>query len=1073
VFIGLRLCAFINTAVMRKKHVFTGFLLVILFVVGSITGANAQCSANAGVDTSICKGLRFTRTALFTPVAASVKWYLVGDAVAVSNSPTIDMPMNTAGTFRYAVEVSSALCAAPKYDTVVVVVNMIPDASLSDFLNPVTPFSVCGTSGGNQLEITNTSSTGPSNASYEISWGDATPNFSSIAASFPVNTGTATHNYTSSGYYTLTNTVTGTNGCKGVKSYAVYRGSNPQVPFQNPGSTVGLCAPYTYSIPSQPTNNSIGTVYIVTINDGSPVETFTSLPAVYSHVFTTTSCGATGGISPNTFRVEIRAQNPCGYSFLTIEPIAINDKPRSNFTISSDTNICINSTVSLTNTSTNGVTVSNSGVCTYTSPNNWIITPTTGWTLSAGSTLGNAIPNSNPATWGSANLGVTFSASGVYTIRNIVQNSCGRDTMIKTISVTGPTPPQVVSPVNYNQGAMAVPLTATGTGLRWYTAAVGGVGSTIAPTPSTANVGSVTYYVSQGAPNCEGSRSSIVVNVISATANRPTANFSFSNPCGRAVQFTNQSSTPTGTITQYQWTFNQGTTLLGTSSQPNPTFTFPAAGVTYNAQLVVTNSVGLKDSTRQNIITHNGPKALLASEQSTTTINGEEYIYACTFGDSLFTFYNISLNSNSTTTYLIRWGDGTSNTYNQSTFTPPASSGSFVTHKYNTGFYTLTFVMTNNGSCVDSFKYKIFFGTIPVGGLGANLSSTICTGSTESVVISNINSNTAGTVYDLVFNDGTDSLRYIHPIPNPLVINHTFDSTSCGTNSSNGSSIVQNSFGAYLTIRNPCGTRVLSVVPIYVTSKPKSDFKITSYDTVCIGQSVTLTNTGNPGNDIDPVDGRCIPGKSIWQITPNTPASRFTVTSGILGTIATSNPLYWTSGTNSVNVRFDSAGIYTVRIISANNLLCGRDTMTKTVVVNGPTPPQVVSPVNYNQGAMAVPLTATGTGLRWYTAAVGGVGSTIAPTPSTANVGSVTYYVSQGAPNCEGARSSIVVNVSNGTRQQVGINVIQPQRSLHVNDMMRLEPRSAPPTNPAEGDIYYDGVLKKLRYYNGTTWKDL
>jgi hypothetical protein len=65
-----------------------------------------------------------------------------------------------------------------------------------------------------------------------------------------------------------------------------------------------------------------------------------------------------------------------------------------------------------------------------------------------------------------------------------------------------------------------------------------------------------------------------------------------------------------------------------------------------------------------------------------------------------------------------------------------------------------------------------------------------------------------------------------------------------------------------------------------------------------------------------------------------------------------------------------------------------------------------------------------------------------------------------------------VVNVGNGNRQQVGINVIQPQRSLHVNDMMRLEPRSAPPTNPAEGDIYYDGVLKKMRYYNGTVWKE-
>ncbi len=1058
---------------MRKKHVFTGILLVILFVIGSITGANAQCSANAGVDTSICKGLRFTRTALYTPAAASVKWYLVGNAVAVSNSPTIDLPMNTAGTFRYAVEVSSPLCAAPRYDTVVVVVNMLPDASLSDFLNPATPFSVCGTSGGGQLEITNTSSSGPSNASYEISWGDGTPNFSSISALFPVNTGTATHNYTSSGYYTLTNTVTGTNGCKGVKSYAVYRGSNPQVPFLNTGSTVGVCAPFTFNLPSQTNNNPAGTVYVVTINDGSPVETFTSLPAVYSHVFTTTSCGATGGFIPNTFRVKIRAENPCGFSDLTIEPITINDKPRANFTISTDSSICINSTVSLTNTSTSGVTVSNDGVCTYTSPNNWTISPATGWTLSAGSTLGNVNPNSNPATWGSANLGVTFSASGVYTIRNIVQNSCGRDTMIKTISVTGPTPPQVVSPVNYVQGATAVPLTAVGTGLRWYTTSSGGVGSTVAPTPSTANVGSVTYYVSQGAPNCEGARSSIVVNVISATANRPTANFSFSNPCGRAVQFTNQSSTPTGTITQYQWTFNQGTTVLGTSSQLNPTFTFPASGVTYNAQLVVTNSVGLKDSIRQNIITHNGPKALLASDQSTTTINGEEYIYACTSGDSLFTFYNISLNFNSTTTYLIRWGDGTSNTYNQSTFTPPASSGSFVTHNYNTGVYTLTFVMTNSGSCVDSIKYKIYVGNIPAGGVVGLPASTICAGSQQGVVISGTASNTPGTIYTLTYNDGSAPSIFNAPISDPDTIYHTFNRSSCGTTSQSGSgSSFSNAFGAYLTIQSPCGNRVGSVVPIYVADKPKASFTQSVVGTICPGIQVTLTNTGNPGNNN--VNGVCTPGKSVWQITPNSPGTRFRVTgSSTLGTAVGTNPNNWTAGSDILNIIFDSVGTYTIRLISANNNICGRDTMTQTISVTGPTPPQVVSPVNYNQGAMAVALTATGTGLRWYTAAVGGVGSTIAPTPSTASVGSITYYVSQGAPNCEGARSSIVVNVGNGTRQQVGINVTQPQRSLHVNDMMRLEPRSAPPTNPAEGDIYYDGVLKKLRYYNGTAWKDL
>jgi hypothetical protein len=54
----------------------------------------------------------------------------------------------------------------------------------------------------------------------------------------------------------------------------------------------------------------------------------------------------------------------------------------------------------------------------------------------------------------------------------------------------------------------------------------------------------------------------------------------------------------------------------------------------------------------------------------------------------------------------------------------------------------------------------------------------------------------------------------------------------------------------------------------------------------------------------------------------------------------------------------------------------------------------------------------------------------------------------------------------------VGINVSDPQRNLHVKDVIRLEPRTNPPQNPQKGDIYFDGVLNKLRVYDGTNWRD-
>jgi len=53
----------------------------------------------------------------------------------------------------------------------------------------------------------------------------------------------------------------------------------------------------------------------------------------------------------------------------------------------------------------------------------------------------------------------------------------------------------------------------------------------------------------------------------------------------------------------------------------------------------------------------------------------------------------------------------------------------------------------------------------------------------------------------------------------------------------------------------------------------------------------------------------------------------------------------------------------------------------------------------------------------------------------------------------------------------VGIGTTVPARKLHVNDVMRLQPRATAPSNPAEGDIYMDSTTHKLMVYDGTTWQ--
>jgi hypothetical protein len=64
-------------------------------------------------------------------------------------------------------------------------------------------------------------------------------------------------------------------------------------------------------------------------------------------------------------------------------------------------------------------------------------------------------------------------------------------------------------------------------------------------------------------------------------------------------------------------------------------------------------------------------------------------------------------------------------------------------------------------------------------------------------------------------------------------------------------------------------------------------------------------------------------------------------------------------------------------------------------------------------------------------------------------------------------KPSMLINGSG----HVGVGTILPVRTLHIKDVMRMEPRSTAPSSPGEGDIYYDSTLKKLRVFDGTTWQ--
>lgn len=521
-------------------------------------------------------------------------------------------------TFTYSVRVTATTPAGCVSHSVVqnFRIKQKPHASLSDFVN-VPAFTRCASTGSTvnfELNVDNSSSTYPTNTFYEINWGDSTPSFSN--ASF-INTASIPHTYTALGFFTITHRVTGQSGCQNISRYTVYNGSNPGVGLSSAGSTVQQCTPAidTFFIDTLRTrNNPPGTTYTISFNDGSPNMVFTHPPPTsFVHTFNSSSCNAFGAINPNSFYVRIRAENPCGFLDGGVEPITTVTPPDADFTIAPDSIACINTPVTFTNTSVSGAVVTGSSTCDNTNIINWVVTPSTGWTVSTG-TVGNTNPTNNPATWGSQNLGITFTTAGTYSVKLVARNNanqgspCRMDSIIKNVCIT--TAPVPDFTLNTAVGCLPLSVNATNTTVsqnicraatyRWViTYASAFCGTTSAYTfingttdtsanPSIRFDSAGRYTLTQNVTNACGTFTATktidVKKPPTVTINLP------SYPCGAVT------ISPTATVTNcgtgpltYSWTFAGGS--ISTDNTATPTVTFTTPGV-HAIALTVSNECG-------------------------------------------------------------------------------------------------------------------------------------------------------------------------------------------------------------------------------------------------------------------------------------------------------------------------------------------------------------------------------------------------------------------------------------------------------------------------------------------------
>ncbi len=425
--------------------------------------------------------------------------------------------------------------------------------------------------------------------------------------------------------------------------------------------------------------------------------------------------------------------------------------------------------------------------------------------------------------------------------------------------------------------------------------------------------------------------------LIRVSDEKPVAAYNFApdNVCGNIpISFTNSS---TGNNLSFLWNFGDGSPVTNTSS---PVYQFLNAigttgTITYNVKLVATNNIGCKDSVTKLVTIRRVPDASIGNAEPTVIFgpfNGVPTFRKCSnIPSSVFRFTNQSTTIATNVEYTIKWGDSSPD----SIFTSwPA--GTPVSHIYTLGNRILTVEVKGPDGCIGIKKYNVFLGSNPGGGLTSLGNTDVCTADSLRFVVNGITNNPPGTLYSFLVNDGTAPQVFTHPPPDTM--RHQFTVGSCSFSSSSGSDNYSNAYGAYLTISNPCGSTSPSVVPIYVSGKPRPQIEILPSRTVCINTTVTIRNVSGYGGVVTPTGGTgsacSFTGKQVWTISPST---GYTITSGSLGSLNNSplNGLLWTVGTSVLNVNFTVAGTYTVKLYVSNDR-CGVDSITQTICVRNP-----------------------------------------------------------------------------------------------------------------------------------------
>jgi hypothetical protein len=572
-----------------------------------------------------------------------------------------------------------------------------------------------------------------------------------------------------------------------------------------------------------------------------------------------------------------------------------------------------------------------------------------------------------------------FNTAGTYTV--VASDNTGASCTASmngsaTITTLPESPvPTVTTPVVYCQGDVAAPLTANGSNLLWYTSLADPTGDPVAPIPSTAVVGNTSYYVTQTTTN---------TSAVSTLAAGDMAIVAFDDGADvfGFIPFVDLAAGTTIYFTDNGWdqTLNAGaggfrgaTATNGEGSEDFMKYVAPAA-----------ISAGT-------IIYSNGPGFVTgAIPGATTGVFGTALAFAAA-GDQVYAFQNSNASNPmfnvATITHLFVFDDTNgfedATTAAQGNVPPGLTAG--VTA--NTFPNSSAIAVINDNMPRTAAQWLTRLASIANYNTGStavtNLNviqtgSTLCESDRVEIVVT-INAPATATI----------------PAVSPVCINTAINlSVTLGGSAQSGmgtwsANVAGGTFAPNNTANN-------------VTYTPPTNFTGT----------ITFTYTTN-----DPA-GPCPAGTATQMVQVQTGGVNAgpdqTLCSGmpasISGTLSSgaAAPITWTAsvagGTfgnaTSLSTTYTPpagfSGNITLTLTATSTGPCANP-QDQLVLTYNPLPvaPTVVTPVVYCQNAPAVPLTATGNDLLWYTSPADLTGDPVAPTPSTAVVGNTSYYVTQ------------------------------------------------------------------------------